>query len=373
MRNNRSTNINFALLTVFAFAMMFWACKDPAKPQPTDSFDRTAMLTFWAEQQIIPALEQYGITLVELETAKNDFIQNKKITDFELLKTAYLNAYLAWQTVAMFNIGEAEAIGYRNYINTYPTDVALIESNVANETYNLELPSNFVAQGFPALDYLLFGLLKENEDYLQKLTQSQYLNYLSDLIDRLDVLNKTVLNDWQTNFKNTFINNNSSSATASTDKLINDYLFYYEKYFRAGKIAIPAGVFSGNTLSHAVEAPYSGIYSKQLCLKAFEAIQQFFDGVSFDGLTTGPSLKQYLQSVAAANNTEDVAQKIINQWQIAEENILELDNNFKQQVETDNPKMLAAYDEIQKAVVIMKVEMMQALNIQIDYVDADGD
>lgn len=370
---NKSTNINFGLLTIFAFAIMFWACKDPANPQPTDSFDRTAMLTFWAEQQILPALEQYGIAVGELGIAKNNFIQNKTTNDFELLRTAYINAYLAWQTVAMFNIGEAEAIGYRNYINTYPTDVALIESNIANENYNLELPSNFDAQGFPALDYLLFGLFDMEEDYATKLAESNYIDYIDTLVDRMFYLNQSILHNWQLSFKNTFISNNGSSATASTDKLVNDFLFHFEKYFRAGKIAIPAGVFSGNTLSHTVEAPYSEIYSKQLCLKAFETIQLFFNGVSFDGLTTGPSLKQYLQSVAAANNTEDVAQKIINQWQVAEENILELDNNFKQQVETDYIKMLAAYDEIQKAVVIMKVEMMQALNIQVDYVDADGD
>jgi len=196
---------------------------------------------------------------------------------------------------------------------------------------------------------------------------------LNDLVDRLFYLNQSILQDWESNFKTTFINNSGSSATASTDKMVNDFLFYYEKFFRAGKIGIPAGVFSGNTLGHTVEAPFSGIYSKQLCLSAFDAIQNFFSGESFDGSSTGTSLKQYLQSVAEANNTEDIAQKIINQWQLAEEKILDLENNFKEQVETDHLKMLAAYDEIQKSVVTMKVDMMQALNIQIDYVDADGD
>ncbi len=35
--------------------------------------------------------------------------------------------------------------------------------------------------------------------------------------------------------------------------------------------------------------------------------------------------------------------------------------------------MLTAYDELQKAVVLLKVDMLQALNIQVDFVDADGD
>lgn len=373
MNKRSTTNINFGLILCLVIFTIFSACKDPQSPQPEDSFNRKAMLTFWAEKQILPALLQYGNTLGELLNTKDAFFQNKTNADFQKLRTAWLNAYLSWQSVAMFNIGKAEAIGYRNYINTYPTDVDLIKTNVEKESYNLELPSNFDAQGFPALGYLLFGLFDDNSDYANKLSDSKYLNYLNDLVDRMAYLNQLILYDWELNFKSAFINNNGSSATASTDKLVNDFLFYYERFFRAGKIGIPAGVFSGNVLSHTVEAPYANIYSKQLCLAAFEAVQNFFNGLSFDETESGASLKQYLQTIAAANNTEDVAQKIIDQWQIAESKILDLEDSFKLQAETNHFKMLAAYDELQKTVIIMKVDMMQALNIQIDYIDADGD
>jgi hypothetical protein len=35
--------------------------------------------------------------------------------------------------------------------------------------------------------------------------------------------------------------------------------------------------------------------------------------------------------------------------------------------------MLLTYDELQKNVVLMKVDMLQAMNVSVDYVDADGD
>ena len=35
--------------------------------------------------------------------------------------------------------------------------------------------------------------------------------------------------------------------------------------------------------------------------------------------------------------------------------------------------MLIAYDVIQANVVFLKVDMLQVLNISVDYVDADGD
>ena len=50
-----------------------------------------------------------------------------------------------------------------------------------------------------------------------------------------------------------------------------------------------------------------------------------------------------------------------------------LTNNLSEQVTIDNSKMTRAYDELQKAVVLLKVDMLQAFSINIDYVDADGD
>ncbi|MDA8948615.1 peptidase M75 superfamily protein, partial [Flavobacteriaceae bacterium] len=39
----------------------------------------------------------------------------------------------------------------------------------------------------------------------------------------------------------------------------------------------------------------------------------------------------------------------------------------------DNLPMLYAYDVIQANVVLLKVDMLQKLNINVDYADADGD
>ena len=48
-------------------------------------------------------------------------------------------------------------------------------------------------------------------------------------------------------------------------------------------------------------------------------------------------------------------------------------DDFVQQITADNIPMLELYQELQDNVVIMKVDMLQALNIKVDFVDADGD
>ncbi|MGK4567388.1 hypothetical protein [Flavobacterium sp. 3HN19-14] len=50
-----------------------------------------------------------------------------------------------------------------------------------------------------------------------------------------------------------------------------------------------------------------------------------------------------------------------------------MNNNYAQQIFTDNSKMLALHQALQQELIYTKLDMMQALNITIDYVDGDGD
>ncbi|MEM8892650.1 MAG: peptidase M75 superfamily protein, partial [Bacteroidota bacterium] len=62
-----------------------------------------------------------------------------------------------------------------------------------------------------------------------------------------------------------------------------------------------------------------------------------------------------------------------NQLNSARTEIEKLNDDFAVQVESDNIALLSAYDQLQLAVVLFKVDMLQAFSIDVDYVDADGD
>lgn len=368
----QSINIKISLLLLLFIAVT--SCNDEGTGMSNnDSFDRQEMLAFWADDIIIPAYESHVANLQELESTASQFFNDANEENYDLLVGTWLSAYKSWQSVSMFDIGKAEEIKLRNFTNIFPVDTALINSNIQYQSYNLELPSNYDVQGFPALDYLLFGLAENKVDIISTLTRPEYKHYLNDVVSRLNTLTTTVLEDWKTGYRNVFVENNGSSATASVDKMVNDFIFYYEKFFRAGKVGIPAGVFSGSPISYTVEAPYSEIYTKALWQASFSAVKDFFNGVPFAGGNEGISLKSYINYVKAQNNLTDIVGSINSQWDVVENSSIDISDSFKSQVETDNNKMLALYDELQKAVVILKVDMMQALNIQIDYVDADGD
>jgi len=361
-------------LVIFSFCMLvIISCGgDDKSTDLNDSFDRSAMLQDWSDLMIIPAYESYLDKLTELRDRKNDFYNGGSIDDLVAMRSAYLSAYREWHKVSIFEIGKAEELALRNYSNIFPTNVEEIIANIDSPDYNLELPSNYDAQGFPAIDYLFYGLEIDDAALVTRLQQENYKTYVSDLVDRLYDLTSQVLLDWQNGYRESFIENDGSSATASVDKLVNDFLFYYEKFLRAGKIGIPAGIFSGSPIATSAEAPYSDIYSKAFFLLGFDAVDDFFNGVGHDG-REGISLKQYLEHIAIDNQSQNLAPLINAQLQSARLQASDLNPSLQNQVIDDNNKMLLTYDELQKVVVLFKVDMLQALNIQVDFVDADGD
>jgi hypothetical protein len=220
---------------------------------------------------------------------------------------------------------------------------------------------------------MLYGLETTDMSILEKYTTNtdaaKYKIHLSDLVMQMKSLTETVLNDWTSSYKNEFISSTSNTASSAANKFVNDFIFYYEKGLRANKIGIPAGNFSATPLPEKVEAFYNKEASKTLILEALKAAQDLFNGKAYNSTATRSSFSDYLLHL----NKPDLVSLINNQFDTARAKIELLDDSFYSQINTDNIKMTEAYDALQATVVLLKVDMLQAFNISVDYVDADGD
>ena len=339
-------------------------------------FDRGTMLAFWADKIIIPSLESFNESLFQLLEATNSFIDNPDQEKLSQLREKWLTAYKSWQFVEMFDIGKAEEIYFKNRLNLYPVNRDRVDSNIESDSYDLDKPENFTSQGFPAIDYLLFGIGENDDSIVSKylVSDSSYSKYLKDVVSKAVELTNIVKVDWEEGYRNTFVELTDNTATSSINKLTNDFIFYYEKGFRAHKIGIPAGVFSGGPLPDRVEAYYGRIYSRVLAIEAANAVDNFFNGRSYgDNEDIGLSLKSYLDFVEGDSVSSKLSDEIDAQIAASIESISSLNENFVNQVNENNIEMLKTYDVIQAGVVMLKVDMLQKLNISVDYVDADGD
>jgi predicted lipoprotein len=345
-------------------------------PNPSD-FDRQAILANWADNIIIPALTDFSQKTESLKEAGLNFSANPTSETLITFRQEWKSSYLAWQHVAMFETEKTMELRFRNNLNIYPVDVSELEENINQGNYNLTLSSKNDSQGFPALDYMLNGIGENDTEILSFYTDNQqansYKKYLTDLVVRIDTLTDNVLDHWSSGYRDEFVNNSGNGANSSLDMMVNDYIFYFEKNLRAGKIGIPAGVFSGNPLTTHVEAFYDSDLSKELFLESINATQNFFNGNHFNSANKGESLNTYLDFLNTIKNEADLNTLINTQFEAIINEAQLLNSNFSQQIESDNTLMLNTYDQLQMNVILLKVDMLQALNINVDYVDADGD
>ena len=338
--------------------------------------NRQAVLSNLLDNLILPSHDNL---LEELNSLKTEIeIFNGEINNINLssVRNRYRNAYNAWQYVELYNIGKAEEINYVLRSNTFPCNKTIINSNIDQEINDLSADNflSYASQGFPSIDYILYGLDEDTSKIIDEFLSTdgqKILDYLLILNDELIENTQLVIQYWNNN-RDLFVSNNGITATSSMSKLINDFIYYYEKGFRANKIGIPAGVYSNSTLPQNVEAKFASNLSKRLSLSSLSSIEKFFKGESFiSSDIIGESISSHLLYLDATNQV--LIDEILTVIENSRTSISNLDDDFAFQVINDNYQMLETFDVIQECVPLMKVDMMSALNISIDYVDADGD
>ena len=357
--------------------------------EENNGFDKTALLTNWADNIIIPSFQNYQSKVNALSTASVAFTATPNDANLETLRTNWLEAYKAYQHVAIFEIGKAteDIYSLRMFSNTYPVqtgpnvdtgDTSGVNENIASGTYNLATISSADEQGFPALDYMINGLGADNAAivgfYTTNGNAAGYKQYLLALTARLKTISDAIVADWTSNFRNTYIGSTGNSVSSATNVTVNTFVKVYEKDIRAGKVGIPAGIYSsGTTFTGKVEAYYKNDVSKILLNEAIQASKDFFNGKHFNSATEGQSLKSYLDYLNTVRDGQKLSLVINNQFGTINTANNALNSSFSQQITADNTKMVSAFNAMQQNVVYFKLDMMQALNISVDYVDSDGD
>jgi hypothetical protein len=374
MINNRFYSL------IFSFIFLFSCSEDNSTPASSDNYDRKELLSNLVNNIIIPAHQNFNNELQLFESTVNSFNDDRSISNLEMIQDQFIVTYRAWQYIEMFNIGYAEEIYYASKMNIYPANTTRILENINSDNVDLDGNSNqFSAQGFPAIDYLLFGVAENNIQILDiySIDNNSTFTYLNLLVSKMIENTDAVIDYWETN-RQDFINSTGNTSSSSLNMLANDFVYYYEKGLRANKIGIPAGVWSGE-IPQNVEAYYKSDISKILAIEGLQACINFFKGIHFgESQINGEGLYDYLAYLDDTNYSDSsmfigLQDDILDSFDNSMIKLEQLNNNFALQIETDNIKMLEAYDSIQQGVVRLKTNMLSILGISVDYYDADGD
>lgn len=361
-----------AVLALIMVVGVVTSCtKSDDNATPSSGLDRQPMLTSYADNYVIPAYADMLEKLQELKAAIESFNANSTQQQLQSASNIWRNAYATWQKVDLLEFGPAFDNSLRSFVNTYPVTVSKLEANITSGSYDLEAFGNKDAQGFPALDYLLNGTSLDK--YTNDANAAARKQYLLAVVDKMVEKVTAVSNEWGT-YRNTFVNSTGTDVNSSLSIMVNNFVLYYERYLRGGKIGLPVGAMTGVAKPELVEAYYSQELSKNLLYAALASVQSFYGGYGYDGIQRGESMKSYLAAIGTKDeNGVLIADLIDTELEQALKAVTNIGTPIADAVQNDRPTVLTAYEEIQDVVALLKVDMVSAFSISITYTDNDGD
>ncbi|KAA9327426.1 imelysin family protein [Adhaeribacter soli] len=345
-----------------AITLLVTACKENNNSQvvPETGFDKTAMLTNYADSLIIPAYSGMQQQLQVLEPAVNAFLANPTAANQQVLKPVFKDAYLQFQRIAVYQLGPAETVMLNNFLNMFPANTATIENNISRGSYDLTGNLSVDQQGFPALDYLLFS-----PDAVQQLNDPNSANrkkYVQDLMTRMKSLTGTVLTEWNNSYRAQFIGNTKADVGSPLGFMINRFAFEMDQ-LKGPRIGWPFGKQSGGIVfADKCEAYYSGI-SRDLAVENLSSLKKAYMGGN------GSGIDDYL----VALKKEQLNTDVLNQFDLTINKLKAIPDPLSASF-TNNPAQVdAAYREIQTLLTLLKTDVASATGVRITYQDSDGD
>lgn len=354
---NKLTLIGFLAGSIF-----ITSCGDDNGENNPGETDFTDLLTNQIDEVIIPSMEKYQEEMGDLVTALEGFASSTDEANLSTLRTAYQNAYLAYQAAAVHDYFATSTLSLVKKTNLYPVDTDLLASLINTESFNFSSDAQKEANGFPAIDYMLYGPQNVITYFAE---DAKRLAFLQALVSSMKEGADLLATNWTGSLRDNFIGAGGTSLGSAISAQLNGFLVYYEEHIRENKVGIPIGRVGPNDSpitpdATKIEAYYQSLadgnedFTLMLVKAAIEEVEDL-----------------YLGSTSAGANDQSYDDLLIARDQAS------IDTDIKAQfariyTEIDNRSSIAGnedlYTEIQALVTIFKSDLFPILNIQ----DADG-
>lgn len=324
------------------------------------------MLEHIGEQLIMPSYHDLQGALAAVQSASDAFETDRTEARLNTLRAALLEAYEAWEHCSVFEFGPAAESNMRLSMNTFPADTTQINNNTANGDYDLSAAQNADAQGFAAIEFLLFGhgdvanVLHELEG-----SDNQRLRYISDCLEKMIMLTEDVILGWES-YSTEFKSNTGSDVGSPIGLMINEINFEFE-LLKNARVGIPLGKKTlGVTQPEKVEGYFSG-HSTALALANLDGISDAFSG------GVGSGFDDYLDALGAMGREDQLSTEVEVGFTLIREELEQVARPLDEVIEGEPLDLEPLYVLLEAQVVKLKTDVPSQLGVQITYQDNDGD
>lgn len=369
----RMNKMRIAIVSILLM-LFYMSCSKKSNTkddQMPDGFDKTAMLTNYADQLIIPAYEQMQQKLALLQTSVDVFLVTPNATTQTALKAVFKDTYLQVERISVLEFGPSKNNSFIGFINTLPantmkkvgekTDLAIMEENIASGNWNLVQNSAIHQQGFPALDYLFFA-----NDAVAKFADAGSANrkkYVQDVLNRIKSLLDQTLSTWKSTYRAQFIANTKSDSGSPISYMLNQFAYEMDM-LKGPRIGWPFGTQSGGVqFPELCEAYYAGL-SLDLAIENMNSLKNMF---------TANNSGKGISDLLSALGNKSLKDEIVNQFNVVDAKLKAIPAPLSSALANNKPAIEDANKEIQLLLRLIKTDAVSKLGVQISYVDNDGD
>ena len=317
------------------------------------------LLTNQIDNVIIPSFIEYQDALDILNISTQNLSSELSEENANDFITAYKNAYLNYQSVAVHNYFATETQGLVINTNLYPIDIEVLNNLIETESFNFSLASQERANGFPVIDYMIFH--NNQEGFIPYIEEdNKRLVFLSELVISMKDRADRMVENWTGSLRMNFIDNGGTALGSSISVQLNNSIIYYEEHVRENKVGIPIGLVGPNDSPippdpskieafYEAEAEANEDFTLDLVRSAIQEMENIYLGNGGQGYD---DLLLEREQSGIDDDIKDLFQRIIN--------------------EIDNRTSISGNDElynvIQELVTLYKTDLFPVLNVQ----DADG-
>ena len=366
--------------TILLFSAFFLAittilvsCKKEDIPESEHEINyyKQAQLQNIFDNEIAVLNQQFVDETSALLTVSSEFSQNITLKNLDALQLQWVKMLLVWKQMELYNIGDISDSFIHSSINYWPSNIEFIEDFIATEPL---IDESFInskgasSKGISAIEYLIFSNSEPLvlNSFTSDANAQNRLNYLIACIENLNVKAQDLQQLWNT-YETDFVNALENNTDGSQNQIINAQVALLEEII-IYKLGFPLGDNNGGSIDIKDLEAFRSETSLQIIKQNIISLERSFTG-EFAQTPFRIGFSDYLEQLGY----DTLSTTISNQFETCLNTINSIDNTLKQELLSTPENATNLQDEIRNLLVLIKVDMANAIGSTITFNDNDGD
>lgn len=366
------------IIALVLVVVSFISCKKDGDNKTTATFDRKDFQEKVTQQLILPAHENFTNKAATFSKVVSDFITNPDQANLIKAQEEWKELSLAYRKCEMFDMGEAKKTYLHSSFNFWPINQNQIENYIVDNTTMDKKFFEFLGsntKGLFAFEYLLYNRDKGNSEVVKAFTGNtkaiqRRKDYLKGVADILVNESKRINDFWTPsgqNYGSRFSSDTENGINGSFNILVNALSNLTER-IAVKKLGKPLGKGAGDKISPDQFHQYISKTSKENLLANIEVIQLLLEG---NDKIVG--LNENLDVVGIQKSGQPLSKLISTRIKEAKEALQKAKPPLSDTIASDKTDIENTYSAIRELLLLIKVDMANALAITITISDSDGD